>query len=429
MTSTHRPRRRTLTALTAISALAFTACATYYPNSTFTPHSEFGRAIDALWDTLLFWGTLVFVFVEGLLVWTLIRYRARAGAPAPKHVHGNTTLEILWTVIPALILVVIAIPTVRTIFRTQAKAAPTALQVEVIGHQWWWEFRYPQLGITTANELYLPHGRTVNFALKTADVLHSFWIPQLGGKRDLISNHTNHLWFTPDSAQDMSAWNGFCAEYCGSSHANMHFRVFTVSPADFASWAEHQKLPAVYTGPVLVAPTGDSTKRTPARRSRSGAAKPEIAHNASQSPPSPAPGFIAFPTERIPDYARPSTPVPDGINFPAGLTGDPARGLKVYSSGQCIACHIIAGNPMSVGIVGPNLTHVGSRRTIAGGLYLMDTAHLVRWIKNAPVMKPGSKMPTLGKAQLDPQTGRPAPTGVYSDQDIADIAAYLQALK
>ena len=100
-------------------------------------------------------------------------------------------------VLPALILVMIAIPTVQTIFKTQAKASTGSLQVEVIGHQWWWEFRYPELGVTTANELYIPAGRTVNFALRTKDVLHSFWTPNLGGKRDLISNKTNYLWYTP----------------------------------------------------------------------------------------------------------------------------------------------------------------------------------------------------------------------------------------
>ncbi|GAC1651903.1 MAG: hypothetical protein NVS4B3_13340 [Gemmatimonadaceae bacterium] len=426
----HRPRRFVATALTATTALALAACATYYPNSTFTPHSEFGREIDALWNTLLFWGTLVFVFVEALLVWTLIRYRGREGRPAAKHVHGNTTFEILWTVIPAVILVVIAIPTVRTIFRTQSNVAPSALKVEVIGHQWWWEFRYPQLGITTANELYLPHGRTVSFALKTADVLHSFWIPQLGGKRDLISNHTNYLWFTPDSAQDMSVWNGFCAEYCGSSHANMHFRVFTVSTGDFDSWAAHQKLPAAYASTPTPPPGAAADSAAPKQGAATrGASKPDIAVVTAGTQAAPAARFIAFPAERIPEYARPHTPLPPGLDFPETMRGDAARGQKVYSTGQCIACHAIAGNPMSVGVIGPNLTHVGSRRTLAGGLYLNDASHLARWIKNAPAMKPGSRMPTLGKGQIDPQTGKPAPTGIYSDQDIADIAAYLQALK
>src|SRR6185295_13509536 len=118
----------------------------------------------------------------------------------PEQVHGNTRLEILWTIIPAVVLAVIAVPTVRTIFKTQGTGPAGALEVNVV----------------TANELYLPIGRTVRFALKTHDVLHSFWIPGLGGKRDLVNNRTNHLWFTPDSTTE-AAFNGFCAEYCGTS--------------------------------------------------------------------------------------------------------------------------------------------------------------------------------------------------------------------
>ena len=145
---------------------------------------------------------------------------------------GFAALALL-TVIPLLILIIIGIPTVRTIFKTQAAARSDALQVEVVGHQWWWEFRYPQYKITTANELYLPVGRKVNFTLHSNDVIHSFSIPRLGGKRDLIANHTNFLWFTPDSIGEQ-ALNGMCAEYCGASHANMRFKVFTVTPENFA---------------------------------------------------------------------------------------------------------------------------------------------------------------------------------------------------
>ncbi|NBS59793.1 MAG: cytochrome c oxidase subunit II, partial [Betaproteobacteria bacterium] len=156
-----------------MAALALAACGDQYPNSTFTHLTDLNTATDALWNRLLLFGTVVFVFVEVLLLVTIFKFRQRPGSPAPKQVHGNAVLEITWTAIPALILVMIAIPTVKTIFKTQAKAATGSLQVEVIGHQWWWEFRYPELGVTTANELYIPAGRTVNFALKTKDVLHS----------------------------------------------------------------------------------------------------------------------------------------------------------------------------------------------------------------------------------------------------------------
>ena len=136
----------------------------------------------------------------------------------------------------------------------------------MIGHQWWWEFRYPQYTtgangkvdtLVTANELYLPVGRKVNFKLQTIDVLHSFWIPQMGGKRDLMANRTNYLWFTPDSVGE-NAWNGFCAEFCGASHANMHFKVFTVTPANFDGWAAHQRTMAAF-GAVAPAAVGSGT--------------------------------------------------------------------------------------------------------------------------------------------------------------------------
>ncbi|MDF1505816.1 cytochrome c oxidase subunit II, partial [Roseisolibacter sp. H3M3-2] len=278
MTRTHHPRRLAAALLAGAALLALTACDTgQYPNSIFTKHTEFNADVGSLFGRLFFWGTIVFVLVEALLLYVIIKFRRKPGQAEPKHVHGNTTLEVLWTAIPAVILVFIAVPTVRTIFRTQAKARPDALQVEVIGHQWWWEFRYPEYNVSTANELYLPTGRTVNFALKTADVLHSFWIPALAGKRDLISNHTNFLWFTPDSALGAQSWNGHCAEYCGASHANMKFRVYTVTPTEFDSWVAGQKAPAAYG--AVAAPGQSPSPATPgdsaaaaATRSQAGAA-------------------------------------------------------------------------------------------------------------------------------------------------------------
>ena len=229
----------------AVAVLALTACSGQeYPNSTFTHLSDFNTDINNLWDRLYFLAMVVFVFVEALLLFTIFRFRAKPNAPLPKQIHGSHLLEMVWTAIPVLILIPLAIPTVKTIFKTQADAPAGSLQVEVYGHQWWWEFRYPQYGVTTANELYLPAGRTVNFTLRTQDVLHSFWTPQLAGKRDLISNKTNHIWYTPDAKLVEDAFNGFCTEYCGASHANMRFRVYTASPENFEKWAAHQKNPA-----------------------------------------------------------------------------------------------------------------------------------------------------------------------------------------
>jgi cytochrome c oxidase subunit 2 len=452
MNSSNRARRVAAFALTAVVVFALAACATEYPNTTFSRNTEFNRQIDDLWDLMLLLGTIVFILVEAILIYAIWRYRHREGAPEPKHVHGNTTLEIAWTLIPAIILVVIAIPTVRTIFRTQAKAIPSALQVEVIGHQWWWEFRYPQYGIVTANDLYLPVGKTVNFSLKSADVLHSFWVPQMGGKRDVISNHTNYIWFTPDSVAGSNAWNGFCVEYCGDSHANMRFRAFTVSPSDFESWVAHQRGPAAY-GTVATPAAGVPATASP---SPSVASLPSTkGQEAPQPPPAalPTPGAgtlardsathaghgaaatpvitagYTFPNDKLPAHVVPTTPVPAGLDLAPGIVGDPARGMKTYSSSACIGCHTIAGNPMSIGVTGPNLTHIATRSTIGAGLYPNDAAHMARWLKNARLMKPGNLMPPLGKDQIDPATGKKALTGVLTDQQIADIVAYLMALK
>ena len=191
MKGSDRLRRLVSYALIAVLAVTAIACNEAHPNTTLDPHSDLGREIDFLWDRLLLLGTIVFVLVEVALVYVVVKYRRRENQPNPPQTHGSTPLEIAWTLIPAVVLVFIAVPTVKTIFITQAQAAPGSLNIDVTGHQWWWEFRYPEYGVTTANEIYIPVGRTVNFRLRSADVIHSFWTPQLGGKRDVVTNRTN----------------------------------------------------------------------------------------------------------------------------------------------------------------------------------------------------------------------------------------------
>jgi len=409
MKGSDRLRRLASYALVAALAVAAVSCNEAHPNTTLAPHSDLGREIDFLWDRLLLLGTIVFILVEGVLIYVVFRYRRRENQPAPPQTHGSTKLEITWTLIPAVILVFIAVPTVRTIFITQAQAAPGSLNIDVTGHQWWWEFRYPEYGVTTANEIYVPVGRTVNFRLRSADVIHSFWTPQLGGKRDVITNRTNYLWYTPDSSTANNVWNGFCAEYCGASHANMRFRVFTVTPQQFDSWVAGQKMPARFAAVAAVAPA--------------------VGTAAATAGSLPA-GYI-FPREQIPDYAVPHAPIPPGLKFTAGLTGSAARGKQVFSSSACIGCHSIAGNPAAMGVTGPNLTHVGSRSTIAAGRYPNAAAYLALWIKNARAMKPEVLMPTLGMDEYDPvlKAKVTQANGGLTDQQIADIVAYLTALK
>jgi cytochrome c oxidase subunit 2 len=423
MIGSHRLRRLAPLGVAAVLALALAACAQSYPNTTFTPHSDLGRSIDFLWNRLMLLGSIVFVLVEGALVYVVFRYRRRSEDVTPPQTHGNVVLEITWTLIPAAILAFIAVPTVKTIFETQAPAPANSLVIEVTGHQWWWEFHYPQYKFTTANEIYIPKGRTVDLVLRSQDVIHSFWVPQLAGKRDAIPNHTNHIWFTADSNMATTVWNGFCTEYCGDSHGEMHFRVVTVNPDQFASWVTRQQAPGFFSPPPAPA--------APAAPGAPGAAAAPAA-TPTPATPTATPAQLAsyiLPRAQIPDYAIPHTPLPDAIKFDDRLKGDPAAGEKLFvGAGTCNACHTVAGNPLAVGMIGPNLTHVGSRIAIAAGMYVNDKPHLSRWIKNARIMKSGVLMPTLGKGQYDPQTKATTPSGL-SDQQVADLVAYLQALK
>lgn len=426
------PRRHAALFLTAAVLLTLAACGGQeYPNSTFHDHSDINVDITALWDRLMLLATIVFVFVEGLLIFTIFKFRAKPGAPLPKPVHGSHTLEMIWTAIPVLILIPIAVPTVKTIFKTQAPAPAGSLKVEVYGHQWWWEFRYPEYGVTTANELYLPAGKTVSFTLRTQDVLHSFWAPQLSGKRDLISNKTNYMWYTPDAKLAESAFNGFCTEYCGSSHANMRFRVYTTTPENFESWAAHQKQPANMSPAAAAAQAAadSAAKKAP----KAAAVVPMPA-----ATPAVNAGYV-FPVEKLKAHNVPKTPIPASITFDDNLlsSGDAAAGHALLTNMQnlakapCMTCHIIRGEMAMLtddNAKGPNLTHVGSRHTFAGGLFEMTPHNLARWIKNAQVMKPGATMNTFGQNEYSPMIKARVTAGL-SDKEIADIVAYLTSLK
>ncbi len=229
--------------LLATLTLLASGCSSTYPQSTFLLHSDFALEIQSLFDKILWAAAVVFVVVEGLLVWTVLRYRRRPTDTLPPQTHGNTYLEIGWTAAPAVVLALIAVPTIQTIFTTQAPAPADALHIRVIGHQWWWEFQYtdPEIGVVTANEPHMPVNRPIAFEEQSADVIHSFWIPALGGKRDVVPGHTNHMWFTPNTTGEFP---GQCVEFCGDSHANMRLRAFVQTQADFNAWVQQQKQPA-----------------------------------------------------------------------------------------------------------------------------------------------------------------------------------------
>jgi|SRR5271165_824929 len=196
----------------------------------------------------------IFLVVAGLLAYAIVRFRSRAGddGTEPAQVYGSNQIEIAWTVIPILIVFVLTMSTARVIAAIEDKRAPAdAVKVTVVGHQWWWEFRYPELGITCANELHIPLNTKAKpqytfLTLESADVAHSFWVPQLAGKTDVIPNRSNKMWL---DARETGVYLGNCAEYCGTQHANMLIRVVVDTPEDFEKWAAAQKMEAAGDGP------------------------------------------------------------------------------------------------------------------------------------------------------------------------------------
>src|SRR5437870_2836918 len=304
--------------------------------STVVPRSDFAREILHVY-AIITWATVGIALVVGVtLAWVLIRFRDRPGAPPPVQTRGHTALEIAWTIAPALVLLVIALPTIQVIFRTQAAPGPGALEITVLGRQWWWEFRYPTLGVATANELHLPVGRPVTLRLEGPDVIHSFWVPQLGGKRDVVPGRSNRLVLTPQVA---GAYWGQCAEFCGASHANMRMRVIVDTPDAFARWVAAQQV----------------------------------------TPPEPS--------------------------------GPAAAGKAIFASRACVGCHTIRG--VSAGVLGPDLTTFGSRRTLAAGMVPNTPANVAAWVQNPDALKPGLKMPALGR----------------TDDQARAVAAYLETLQ
>ena len=239
-----------LTIVVAISALLLASCASDLPQSSLNPQSAEAQAIDTLWRLVLVLAIAVFVVVEAALVYATFRFRARKDTPEPKQTHGNTPLEIAWSIAPAIILAIIAVPTLIALFDIRSPAGPDAVVVNVTGHQWWWEFEYPGIvdaqgrPLTTANELHIPVGRTTELRMTSADVIHSFWVPPLAGKRDLVPGHETFIKITPDPSTVGQAIPGQCAEFCWLGHADMRTVVFVDTEADFAAWAASQIEPA-----------------------------------------------------------------------------------------------------------------------------------------------------------------------------------------
>lgn len=355
------------------------------------------------------WVTLViFVLVGSVLAYATLKFKVRddaANTEPPEQSHGNPLIELSLIGASILALVVIAVPTLKAIWFTYdvpVEHKENAYEVTAIGYQWWFKFDYPMEQIdgvgplSTANELVIPVGRPVHVNLRTIDVIHSFWVPKLAGKVDMIPNRGNHLWLQAD---EPGYFWGQCAEYCGDSHAVMRFRVIALGEKEFAEWVAREKAP----GRAVTATDAPSTE------------KPAIAfasfkRNEYGFSNKWDPGAEVSPLDHWRQQQFPEK------NENAALI---AEGRQLFQAKTCIACHTVRGHE-GMGITGPDLTHVGSRTTIAAGLLENNAEQLARWIMHPLDVKPGNKMYTTGYE----------PNGITISPDEATaLVAYLHSLK
>ena len=312
--------------------LVAAACAADAPMDTFKPAGPNARTIDNL-ITPVFWvAGVVFVAVEGMALIFVIRYRDRGEGPEPVQIHGNSRLEVGWTLIPAAILVTIAIPTIATIFNLASKPA-NAINVTVTARQWWWEYNYTDLGVVTANELHMPVGQPLEITLIGADVIHSFWVPSLAGKTDVVPGRENHMNITGDK---VGTYLGQCTEFCGLSHANMRLKAMVQTPADFEKWVDDQRLAAATPAPgtpaadglALFSAKGCSGCHTVGGVS-AGMAGPNLTHLASRT--SFAGAIFDLTPENLAMWLRDPPGVKPGAKMPnLNLSGDEISKLVAY---------------------------------------------------------------------------------------------------
>jgi cytochrome c oxidase subunit II len=361
----------------AIFTLVAIAASVLLPNiasagsvyTTLSPRTSDANDIQSIYKLIFWMALVVFIGVQGGVVYTALRYRRRSDSePRPPQIHCHKTVEILWTIIPAIILLVIFIPTVRTLYdrENSAKAGEkNGYVIDVVGKQWWWEMTYTKpdtvSNVITANELYVPVSKPITINLESNNVIHSFFVPQLTGKLDVIPGHTNVLGFTaPDKP---GVYYGECAEYCGDSHAFMRFKVMVVSQADFDAYIAGWK-----AGPssAAAAVSGDVKKL-------------------------PAAMGICLACHRV-----------EGTNAsvaPVGISEEPGT----------------LAQPGPARIAGPNLTDFGCRTTIGAGMMPNTAENLKAWLRDPGAIKQGNYMADLIKP------------GTLSEDQINQIVAYLEA--
>ncbi len=300
-----------------IAALLAIKQSAAYP--VFTPHSDYARSILALSEGVMWTCLGILVLVTGLVAYASRKFREKPGDEAPKPVYGNVKLEIGYTVAFIVILGVISVFSIRTM-EASDPPANKADNLVIVGHQFWWEIRYPGSSIVTANEIHIPINEPQQVGFKSADVIHDFWVPELGRKMDIIPGVENHTWFAADMP---GTYEGRCAEFCGQEHAWMRIRVIAQTPEEFHQWEQAQ-------------------------------------------------------------LAIPPTPT----------VGPAAQGAHDFQELSCASCHTIRGTSADRRI-GPDLTHIASRQTIAAGRLDNTPANLAEWLLEPNLIKPGCKMPNL----------------------------------
>jgi cytochrome c oxidase subunit 2 len=401
------------------------ACGGEYTQSSLDPVTDFGDTIHGLYTTVFWWTVVILAVVWIVLGYVLVRFRERPGAPLPKQTHGHLGVEVAWTLGPAVIVIAIAVPTIQALFRTQLRDPEAAYVIDVVGHQFWWEFRYPE-GVVTANELHLPVGRPVSLRLHSVDVIHSFWVPQLGGKRDVnpmvqrpegAQPRYNWLHFT---IQEPGVYSGQCAEFCGPSHALMGTRVVAEPEADFQAWlgAWSAGAPLPAPAPAAAPAPADGAGGGPAA---AGGAAPGTAAGAPPANSPAAAGAAPTPAPAAPPQGGPAAPAAPPQSAPASpAAANPqdrvAQGQQLFFTNVCVGCHAIQGTP-AMSPVGPNLTLFGRRSTLAAGWLQNNEDNLVRWIMSPTSVKPGAMMPGVGDM------------GALTEDQVRLLAAYLLSLR
>ena len=368
-----RPFRSRYPALLGLLALSFLvlACAPDAKQSTFGTSGPVAEQQLLLFNVLLWVMVVVFVLVEGVVLYAIIKFRRRPGQDElPPQTHGHTALEITWTVIPTILILALGIWSVITLFDLdQPPRGADTLEVTAVGHQWWWEFEYPDADgngkyITTANELRVPVDRAILVNLRSDDVIHSFWVPKLAGKVDVVPTRDNHMWFQAD---ETGTFYGQCAEFCGTAHAQMKFLVQVLPKEDYLAWANSFGEP------------------------------PELSAEAAQ-------GQTVFNSTGGCVVCHTAT----GSDTPAVMAGR-VQGFMTSD----------------VGIApGPNLTDLATRERFAAGLAEVNRENLRQWLRNPEDIKPGNYMSDRANIYqtADGQVN-------LSEEDLSYLLEYLLSLK